>query len=578
MKTNIILTVLSFAFFIFISVVLAEDMEEEIRAYGRADITAENVAGARDKAIEDALRKALEVSVESLLSLESMIDNYQTIQDAILSKSSGYITSYKILHEEQKSWMYNVTITAKVGKSHLKKDLDALRRVKVLKENPRIMIIINETLEGGQKAPQTETALIEKFLKNGFKVVDQRTIEQSIDRDRLIKAIEMDDKTVASMGLNWGADMVIIGTTVSNTRSIKVSGVNIESTNLATTARVIRVGTGEVLIGKTETARAPQATYLGRQMAIEKICENLSSYFIPKILNTWNSQKTVVHRALADPIMLPKGMTQKANAKDWALIIGIEDYANLPSVEYARKDAFVMREYLIKVLGVPEENVISLIDGSATKARMEGYIKQYIPSNVDKDTTLYVYIAGHGIPGIEKGYPYLVPYDGDTRFIEQTGYNLKSLYQDLDNLDIKRAYVFLDSCFSGVAARTSEMLIKGARPALLHVKNLRLDSADVVFFSAATGGQISNIYPEKKHGLFTYFLLRALKGEADIDEDGWINVQEIFEYVKDNVTRVSRRMSREQTPAIMPYLDELKNLAVSRVPSPGKKSKGGFKL
>jgi uncharacterized caspase-like protein len=131
-------------------------------------------------------------------------------------------------------------------------------------------------------------------------------------------------------------------------------------------------------------------------------------------------------------------------------------------VDYARKDALIVKEYFIRVLGVPEENVISLIDSDATKARIEGYLKQYIPANVGKDTTPYVYFAGHGAPEIEKGEPYLVPHDGDTQFIEQTGYNLKTFYQDLDNLDIKRVYVFLDSCFSGVASRAAEMLAKGA--------------------------------------------------------------------------------------------------------------------
>ncbi len=95
----------------------------------------------------------------------------------------------------------------------------------------------------------------------------------------------------------------------------------------------------------------------------------------------------------------------------------------MPDVEYARRDAFVVKEYFVKIMGVPD---------------------------------------------MKKGAPYLVPYDGDTRFISQTGYKLKDFYQDLDNLNIQKVYVFLDSCFSGVASRAAEMLTKGARPALIH--------------------------------------------------------------------------------------------------------------
>jgi hypothetical protein len=193
-------------------------------------------------------------------------------------------------------------------------------------------------------------------------------------------------------------------------------------------------------------------------------------------------------KTFIDRIKLPEDVSQKPYPKDWGLIIGIEDYAHLPTVEYARKDALIVKDYFIKVMGVPEENIIYLIDEDATKARLEGYLKQYIPSNVGSDTTLYVYFAGHGAPGMETGDPYIVPYDGDTRFIEQTGYKLKNFYKDLDDLKIQRVYVFLDSCFSGVAARAAEMLTKGARPALVHVKDVRLETSDVVSLGAATGG------------------------------------------------------------------------------------------
>jgi hypothetical protein len=269
-------------------------------------------------------------------------------------------------------------------------------------------------------------------------------------------------------------------------------------------------------------------------------------------------------KAYTDPLLLPAGVSSKPFPKDWGLIIGIEDYAQLPKVEYARKDALIVRDYFIRVLGVPEENIISLVDSDATKARIEGYLKNYIPINVGKDATLYVYFAGHGMPGIKKGEPYLVPYDADTRFIEQTGYKLISFYQDLYQLDLGRVYVFIDSCFSGVASRAAEMLIKGARPALVHVENVRPPSGTIVSFNATSTGQISNAYPEKGHGLFTYYLLRGMRGEADSDDDGWTSVKEIYGYVRSHVTRVSRRLQQEQTPTILPPTNEMKDVALSR--------------
>jgi predicted small secreted protein len=258
------------------------------------------------------------------------------------------------------------------------------------------------------------------------------------------------------------------------------------------------------------------------------------------------------------------GTAQKPFPKDWALVIGIEEYSGLPPVSFAKRDALVVKDYFNKVLGVPEENIITLIDKDATKGRIEGFIKQYLPDNVSKDTTLYVYFAGHGAPDMAKGEPYLVPYDGDTRFIEQTGYNLKDFYLDLNKIKLQRVYIFLDSCFSGVASRATDMLVKGARPALIHVERASIQTTSMVAITAANEAQVSNAYTDQKHGLFTYYLLKGLGGEADADNDHWVSVKELFQYIKNNVNRVSRRIGTEQTPTIMPAIDMIKDLAISR--------------
>src|SRR4030067_1857137 len=148
-------------------------------------------------------------------------------------------------------------------------------------------------------------------------------------------------------------------------------------------------------------------------------------------------------------------ITKRADSKSWGLIIGIDRYSALPSVDYAENDSNLMKVYFTKILGVPEENIISLTGSEATKSSIKGYIRGYIPKNVDSDTTLYVYYAGHGLPYPEDNRiePYLLPYDSDTKTIMETGYRLQDFYDDLAALPVKRAFVFLDACFSGGAAR-----------------------------------------------------------------------------------------------------------------------------
>ncbi len=65
-------------------------------------------------------------------------------------------------------------------------------------------------------------------------------------------------------------------------------------------------------------------------------------------------------------------MFSKPFPKDWGLIIGIENYNSLPNVKFTRKDALIIKDYFVRLLGELEENIISLIDSEATKARIEG--------------------------------------------------------------------------------------------------------------------------------------------------------------------------------------------------------------
>jgi uncharacterized caspase-like protein len=99
---------------------------------------------------------------------------------------------------------------------------------------------------------------------------------------------------------------------------------------------------------------------------------------------------------------------------------------------------------------------------------------------------------------------------------------------------------------------------------LIHVEQVRPPSSSIISLNATSTGQISNAFPEKKHGLFTYYLLRGMKGEADMDNDGWTSMKEVYSYVRNHVRRVSRRMQSEQTPSIVPPSDLWKDIRLSR--------------
>lgn len=254
----------------------------------------------------------------------------------------------------------------------------------------------------------------------------------------------------------------------------------------------------------------------------------------------------------------------RPNQHRWAVIIGIEQYRKVASVAFASRDAYAMREYAIKVLGVPSEQIFLLVDDQATKAEMLLLLEERLQQKVQSGDTVYVYFAGHGVPEVKDGTPYLLPSDGDPQSPRITGYSLEDFYSALGKLKAERVIVFLDTCFSGLKARddNQESLLPNTRPGVIKVKNPVLRYPNLISFAAAGNDQLSNAYKKEAHGLFTYFLLKGLGGAAQKTPDR-LRLSELAKYVMDQVTLSSRQFfgaNQYQTPVVMPVIDANRDL------------------
>ncbi len=242
----------------------------------------------------------------------------------------------------------------------------------------------------------------------------------------------------------------------------------------------------------------------------------------------------------------------------YAIVIGIEQYREkLPKADFADRDAKLVGEYLTKVMGYPEENVIVRTNDKASMNDVVKYLESWLPNNVEKDSSVFIYYSGHGAPNTKTGDAYLVPYDGDPTFIEKTGYPLKKLYAQLESLPTKDITVVLDSCFSGAGGRS--VIGKGLRPMGLSMEHSISAAGKAVVLAASSGDQVSSTYEEKGHGLLTYFFLKGLQGAGDLNKDGNIDMAELYDYVKPNVSKVARKQyNNEQTPQLLGSPDSLK--------------------
>ncbi len=239
--------------------------------------------------------------------------------------------------------------------------------------------------------------------------------------------------------------------------------------------------------------------------------------------------------------------------QDIAIVIGIEKYQNIPKSDYSAGDAKLVKSYF-KALGFAERNIEFITDERATKSSIEKSIEAWLPNRVKKDSKVIVYYSGHGAPEPKTGDAYIVPFDGDPNYLEVTGYPLKRLYDKLGKLQVAEVVVLLDSCFSGAGGRS--VLAKGARP-LVMMTEASVISSNMAILSATQGTQISTSSPEKRHGVFTYYFLKALK-------EGKKTIAEIYEYIKPLVEDEAKTLNVQQSPSISPDAEKLKGRFILR--------------
>lgn len=244
--------------------------------------------------------------------------------------------------------------------------------------------------------------------------------------------------------------------------------------------------------------------------------------------------------------LLPR-YSLRERPNDFAMAVGIDGYSNgIPSAEFAEWDALAAKNHFL-ALGVPQRNIKYLIGSQATRANLEAYIEDWLPRNVKDDSRVFFYFSGHGAPDPTAGQAYILPWDGNPNYLKRTAYPLKRLYAQLNALKAKQVIVALDSCFSGSGGRS--VLAQGARPLVTQVDTAVAPGGKVTVFAASAPNEITATLQEQGHGLFTYYFLKGLGGEAK-DASGAVTFKGLYEYLKPKVQDAASRQNRDQTPVL----------------------------
>lgn len=239
--------------------------------------------------------------------------------------------------------------------------------------------------------------------------------------------------------------------------------------------------------------------------------------------------------------------TEKINPHCYALIIGNYDYHSYQNglnseqdVPFAAEDATMFKEYCEKTLGIEAKNISFLSNATAAKMNQEIDFITRLAAH-DPQAEIVFYYAGHGFPDELTKTSYLIPVDVNVTNLS-SAIALYDLYQKLSATQAQKITVFLDACFSG-GGRDMGLLASRGIKVTPQKDNL---SGNIVVFSATTADQVALPYSDKKHGMFTYFLLKKLQ-----ESRGDCTYGELFDYLNSNVVESSLRVNRkDQAPEV----------------------------
>lgn len=240
---------------------------------------------------------------------------------------------------------------------------------------------------------------------------------------------------------------------------------------------------------------------------------------------------------------IPYGSIARA-AKTFVVIVDNENYRQLAKVPFALNDGRIFAEYCTRTFGIPADNVMRY-DNATYGMMLEALTRL---GNIAKayggDIDVIFYYSGHGAPSEADRKAYLVPVDAYT--VQPQGCcSLEYLYAQLGSMGARKVLCLIDACFSGNAKSDGNELLSSVRGLGIETQD-DVPSGNTVVMTASHGEQTAMPFREKRHGMFTYFMLKKLQLTG-----GRVTLGELFDYVEAEVRKASTvKANRMQTPTV----------------------------
>lgn len=272
---------------------------EGVKVEGLAAIVDDDLAAARDRAVDDAKRRAVEQVAGARVSATSVSENYQLVRDEILSRADGFVRQYEILDEVREGETYRVRIQAEVDADALVDDL-AL----VFETKPRVVVLVAEQNLGADRPEYwwgrsgatadlslTQTHLIRAWQPRGYTFVDPGLLSGEVKVSDPLRTPELSNEAARTLGQELDADVAVVGQVLVNDAGHLMEGVQMRAFHAVGTLRALSIGTGEILAVSEATGTSAHVDpNLGGRLALRAFAAKAGGALEKQLLRRWMAE------------------------------------------------------------------------------------------------------------------------------------------------------------------------------------------------------------------------------------------------------------------------------------------------
>jgi hypothetical protein len=236
----------------------------------------------------------------------------------------------------------------------------------------------------------------------------------------------------------------------------------------------------------------------------------------------------------------------------YVLLVGVSNYVNhREPLQYPDNDALNLFAFLRSPEGgaIPSKNIINLVDKVATRRNILDSLNAMLTRVTKKDMVIF-YFSGHGIKGA------FLPIDYDGTF-EKVVYH-HEIYSALQQSNAQFKMCIADACHAGSMQEQKGFL--GSSQTDFY-QNSQSDQSDFAMLLSSTSSENSAEADRLQQSVFSYYLIKGLEGQADTNRDKRISIQELFNYVGDNVRKFTEN---RQSPTLTGQFDRGKIIGIVR--------------